>query len=93
MCKGENSREKYKISHFKALTRKLFYNKLQIKILKEAKAIIYYSIIVKNQVIQIEKQQKKTKKRLGITSIRLSHKDYFYEKNYIINKKHKIYIF
>ena len=50
--KGENSGGKSKICHFKALARKLFQGKFQIKnLLKEDKAFTYYSTTVKNQII------------------------------------------
>lgn len=47
--KGENSGEKSKISHFKALARKLFQGEPQIKnLLKEDKAVTHYGTTVKN---------------------------------------------
>lgn len=74
--KRKNSKRKSKISYFKALTKKLFQNKLQIKdVLKEKKAIIYYNIMVKNQIIQTEKRWKRAKKTLRVTSVRLPYKD------------------
>ena len=49
--KEENFKRKFKISHFKALAKKLFQNEPQIKnILKEEKAVTHYGTTVKNQV-------------------------------------------
>lgn len=54
-CKGENFREKSKISHFKALA--LFQSEPQIKdFFKEEKAITCYGTTIKNQVAWLEKK-------------------------------------
>lgn len=61
--KGENSRGKSKISHFKTLAKKLFQNEPQIKdFLKKEKVVTYYGTMVKNQVARLEKRLKKAKK-------------------------------
>lgn len=55
--KGENSRKKSKISYFKILAKKLFYNKRVIKtFLKNEKAITYYGYVMKNQVAWMKKR-------------------------------------
>ena len=50
--KWENFGGKSKISHFKALIRKLFQSDQQIKdLLKEDKAVTHYGTMVKNRVV------------------------------------------
>lgn len=54
--KGENSGGKSKISHFKILAKKLFYNEPAIKtFLKNEKAVTHYRNAMKNQVARMEK--------------------------------------
>ena len=91
--KGENSGGKSKISHFKALARKLFQSDQQIKdLLKEDKAVTHYGTTVKNRVAQLEKGWKKAKETLGVTGAGLTHKDDIYEGSYIMDKWHEVRI-
>lgn len=85
--KGGNSGGKSKISHFKALARKLFQGEPQIKnLLKEDKAVTHYGTTVKNQVARLEKGWKKTKETLVVTGAGLPHEDDIHEGSYIMDK-------
>lgn len=85
--KKKNSRGKSKFSHFKALAKKLFQNKSQIKdVLKKENAVTYYCTTVKNQVAWLKNGWKRAKKTLGVTGIRLSYEDDIYEGSSIIDK-------
>lgn len=89
--KGENSGGKSKISHFKALAKKLFQNEPQIRdVLKEEKAVTHYGITVKNQVARLEKGWKKAKETLGVTGAGLPHKDDIHDGSSIMDKWHEI---
>lgn len=89
--KGENSGRKSKISHFKALAKKLFQNEPQIKNhLKEERAVTHYGSTVKNQVARLEKRWKKAKETLGVTGAGLPHEDDIYEGSYIMDKWHEV---
>lgn len=56
----------------------------------ENKTIIHYNIMVKNQVAQLKKGWKWAKKTLGITGVKLLHKNDIYENRYIIDNYIKL---
>ncbi len=89
--RGENSGGKSKISHFKILAKKLFYNKLAIKtFLKDEKAVTHYGNAVKFQVARMEKGWKKAKITLTLTGAGLPHEDDIHEGSYIMDKWHEV---